>query len=244
MEAAIGRERATIDRLHAELAVMAQLIARAKITAQPGAVKPATLDIAALLDEFEQRVDVMLEIGGRSRRKDAPAQDHARATARAAQAPAVAAPAQPSPPDPQGVPTVSGVVSRLARASDAPCSEAGSPAAAEAGRSNVSIMEAMVQALSALDAENQRAIPAAASMPQSEPKPRRPIMPDNELVIGRTPVKTVSIPSPETGMTAEPHPDPAASARNTSGQGQSAQRPDPLAPINALSAEEKIALFS
>ena len=64
MEAAIGRERSTVDRLHAEVAALQQIIARAKIAAQRDAVKPdakveGAFDVAALLDELEHRIDAM-----------------------------------------------------------------------------------------------------------------------------------------------------------------------------------------
>jgi hypothetical protein len=73
MEAALRRERVALDRLYAELAAMAQTIAQAKIAVQPGAVKPdaqgAAIEVAALLDELEHRVDAMLEVGGRFSRE-------------------------------------------------------------------------------------------------------------------------------------------------------------------------------
>jgi hypothetical protein len=228
MDAAIQHERATLDRLHTELKALAQTIARAKIAVRAGAVKvdaltgSARLDVAGLLDELEHRVDAMLEIGNHSGRNRAPAQDHAPLDRPAAER-ATDEPAKPRPHiAPDRVPTVSEVVSRLGREDDhqddEPRKSAGAPAP-QVGRTDASMLEAMVQALSALDAENHgSAAPAPAPAPPPvPPRPKKPVIPENELT---------------------PAPAP------TSKEPLSDKRPDPLAPLNAMSAAEKLALFS
>jgi len=56
MQAAVRDERDMVGRLRSSLGEMAQAIARAKAQADTG--------IAGLLDEFEHRVDAMLEMAG------------------------------------------------------------------------------------------------------------------------------------------------------------------------------------
>jgi hypothetical protein len=76
------------------------------------------------------------------------------------------------------------------------------------------MLEAMVQALSALDAENHgAAAPARAPAPQ----PKKPVIPENELRSAASPISKEAL---------------------------SDKRPDPLAPLDAMSAAEKLALFS
>jgi hypothetical protein len=223
MEATIGRGRGTLDRLCAELAALAQTIARTKIAMRSGGVKSGgTPAVAALLDEIEHRVDAMLEIGGRPRAQDAPARDQSAPVPPAPDARTVETPEPSVRVAPARVPTVSDVVWRLGRADEQPREGAEAPRIAAAAR-DVFVMDAMVQALSALDAGTSRgaAAPAGKPEPKSNPASRagNPVMPDNEL--RSAPART-----PATGH-APPGP-----------------RPDPLAPLHAMSAAEKIALFS
>lgn len=223
MEAAIGRGRGTLDRLHAELAAMAQTIAQAKIAMQPGAVKPgaadggALLDVAALLDELEHRVDAMLEIGGHVRPKEPPQ----------ARGLALAELLRPGP-QVDGIP------------------EAGYPVAAQSA--SAPMLEAMVLALSALDVVNQQAAEprpaeeasrpaeeaaqeaAQEATPEVAPARQEParavagrtpapaaasILPENELLTSFTRMEAFPIPPPETGTAVifEPRqPGPAANS--------------------------------
>jgi hypothetical protein len=263
MEAAMRSERVTLDCLHAELAAMAKAIAQAKIAVQPGAVKPgaadggAALDVAALLDELQHRVDVMLEIGGRFSRGRAPADDQVVAAPPGRDAPEEIVeppPAVDKPlpqPDVEGVPTVSGVVSRLGRAGGEPAADA-SLSGDGAGRPpSAAILEAMVLALSALDpvgdgeTETPAAAPAAAPAavpavtPAAEPFANgfAPASEETGTTVSFAPWPPESVPIPFDS--AEPHPGPRPDEA-----APSAMRPDPLARLKAMSAEERIALFS
>jgi hypothetical protein len=274
MEAAIGRERATLDRLRVELAAMAQTIAQAKIAVQPRAVKPdaaagdAPLDVAALLDELEHRVDAMLEIGGRRTLEPAPEQ-HSLVKPHVAEAPAgevlqprlpaewpaaaghtvTAASPPPAPAEPDRVPTVSDVVSRLGRASHAAREESDSPAAdtGTSAATNVSMLEAMVLALSALDVVDRReaeapvAEAAAAAREHQSPETEAPDAVAMAASRARLPEVDLVPPAPQSlglSAVAGAAPDPADHVAG------SVLPADPLAPVNAMSAEEKIALFS
>jgi hypothetical protein len=227
MEAAIGRERSTLDRLRAELAALAEMIAEAKIAVHRRAVKPdaaAALDVTALLDELEHRVDAMLELGGHSRKQPMILDE-------------------PSSAEPDRVPTVSGVVSRLGRGGDEPIEET-AQLAAEAGErdtSSASMLEAMVLALSALDVVNQPTGQASAAEAAERPAAMpsaKPILPENELLTavarseGLPPPAPAAVPAP-LPEPPKPHDKPPAAAR-----------PDPLAPLKAMTDAEKIALFS
>jgi hypothetical protein len=152
METAIRSERVALDRLQTELGEMAAAIAQAKSAMPSSATEPdaATggrpVDLAALLDELEHRVDAMLDIAGGGSQTA-----RADSASRAAIEPApsdvasrhVEAPFEPGDsyllygsggdnpfadhesepasqaPESDRVPTVSGVVSRLGRSHDA-----------------------------------------------------------------------------------------------------------------------------
>jgi hypothetical protein len=294
MEAALRSERVTLDRLHAELVAMAQAIAQAKIAVQSGAVKPgaadgsAGLDVAALLDQLQQRVDMVLEIGARLRRhrspaddqdgtglpnRDArteivetpPAADEPPAGAAAVATPPPEPPTPPLPPGPDQVPTVTGVVSRLGRAGEEPAEDPGSSEddIGRSGAPSVAALEAMVLALSALDATGDtEATPfangftPAPEAARAAPTPGKPAPPANEPLAIFTRMESLPIPPQETGEAVvfaprPPEPVPETPAKTSTvaepapgGAAAPAVRRDPLARLNAMSAEEKIALFS
>ena len=114
IEAVVRDERAALGGLRTSLGDMAQAIARAKTVADSETA-------AAMLDEFEHRVDAMIEIaGGSAVRPSAAMPEPAEAIQRRlrnSQTPAA---------EPDQVPTVSGVVLRLG-----PGDEAAPQAAAE-----------------------------------------------------------------------------------------------------------------
>ena len=114
-------ERAALASLRTSLGEMAQAIARAKAVAD-------SENAAAMLDEFEHRVDAMIEIAG-------------------------GAPAAEQAAEPDQVPTVSDVVLRLGPADTAPepaVADAAPPADTGGGKGpTVAMLTAMVQALSA-----------------------------------------------------------------------------------------------
>jgi len=265
MEAAMRSERVTLDCLHAELAAMAKAIAQAKIAVQPGAVKPgaadgsAALDVAALLDELQHRVDVMLEIGGRFSRGRAPADDQVVAAPPGRDTPEEIVEPPPAvdkllpQPDVEGVPTVSGVVSQLGRTGGEPAGDTSS-SGDDAGRNappSAAILEAMVLALSALDAvgDGETETPAAAptAAPAAAPAVTAAAEPfangfaraseETGTAVSFAPWPPESAPIPFDS--AEPHPGPRPDEAALS-----ALRPDPLARLKAMSAEERIALFS
>ena len=243
MEAAIGRERSTVDRLRTELAAFQQIIIQAKIAVQGGAVKPdakiegAVLDVAALLDELEHRVDAMLEIGGGRGLREMTRDD------------------QPSIPEADRVPTVSGVVLRLGTEGDDPAASAVGDTGQRDG-SSASMLEAMVLALSALDVLNPREIamhhagqdeqhaPRANQSAQTEdalkPMLAKAILPENEL--------TGAVARPEAFWSSPPRPaaglPPVVEPHKPGDKLPAVARPDPLAPLKAMTAAEKIALFS
>jgi hypothetical protein len=229
MEAAIGRERSTLERLRGELAALAQIIAEAKIAVHRRAVKPdaaAALDVTALLDELEHRVDAMLELGGHSRTQPMTRDE-------------------PSSIEPDRVPTVSGVVSRLGRGGDEPIEET-AQLAAEAGErdgSSASMLEAMVLALSALDVVNQPTgqAPAAEAAERPAVMPSaRAILPENELLTAVAQSEGFLNPPPAPAAVPAPLPEPP----KPHDKPPAAARPDPLAPLKAMTDAEKIALFS
>jgi hypothetical protein len=246
MEAAIGREHSTVDRLRTELAALQQTLAQAKIAVQQDAVKPAAkiegtvFDVAALLDELVHRVDAMLEIGGGRGRKEMTRDE------------------RPSIPEPDRVPTVSGVVLRLGREGDDAKETA--PAVGGDGErdaSSTSMLEAMVLALSVLDilnpreaarhpaGQDERHAPPANQSAQTgggahRPMPAKAILPENELTaaVARPDAFWTSPPGPAAGLSpvVEPH--------KPGDKPPTIACPDPLAPLQAMTAAEKIALFS
>ena len=155
MEAAVREDRAALRQLRASLLDMAQAIAGAKHVADSEAAP-------AMLDEFEHRVDAMIEIAG----------------GRAAEAQQEAAEADK-------VPTVSGVVSQFGPAEPS-AAEAPQPAEATGEQSpatasstvaspTVAMLTAMVEALSAAIQAPAQEAPAAETPapppPESNPEP-------------------------------------------------------------------------
>jgi len=93
MQAALGHDGDTLERLRAGLADLALAVARAKaLEIEPEAAAPGKLDVAALLNEFEARVAGLIAL------VDVPVQNAA---------------------EDDAVPTVSHVVSRLGRGEEA-----------------------------------------------------------------------------------------------------------------------------
>ena len=140
LESAVQDERAVLDRLRVALRDMAQTIAMAKALADSETA-------AALLDEFEHRIDAMIEIAGG-------------APEAAEVAPVAVAEAHAEPPAPEAeppaaehdeVPTVTGVVSRLGPDRD-PFNEAVVNAlhaaeGADQHAPSVAMLKAMVEAM-------------------------------------------------------------------------------------------------
>jgi hypothetical protein len=218
MVAAIRGERATLDLLLTALGEMADAIAQAKSAMQPRVAGPADagIDLAALLDELEHRVDGMLDIvnGGAP-----PAQRHAPPMPAAIQPPQAGDASRPAIGSMQGdrVPTVSGVVSRLGRGQDAPATDSDTGAAAhgagDADVPTVSMLEAMVEAL---NASVPATVPDAESTPQADEAPTQAleasfeltaplsfpgdrIVPESELLAGFAELVAMPIPPPEVG---------------------------------------------
>jgi hypothetical protein len=194
-------EQAALKRLRAALADMAQAIANAKTVADSETA-------AAMLDEFEHRVDAMIELAGGSA---------VAAEVAAMPEPAEAIPAEASEPaaapaaDSDQVPTVSGVVLRLGPGDEAPPQAAEEPAppdelAADQGPT-VAMLTAMVEALSA-----SIQTPATVEAPAAEPA----ALPDNAaehetaLLASFERMETRPFPPPEEGTAVIFSPRPMA----------------------------------
>lgn len=148
MEAAIRDERAVLDRLRTGLADMAQAVAQAKAVADSETA-------ALLLDEFEHRIDAMIEIAGGAR-------------------PAAAAPVPPVPPvEPQPVAALADMpiapaAARDQTADDIPASQVIETAAEDdqvptvsgvvsrLGSDHDAFNEAIVRALQSTEADDDR----------------------------------------------------------------------------------------
>ena len=161
--------------------------------------------------------------------------------------------------EPGRMPTVSGVVSRLGRSDNDLAAETAAAVgnAGERDASSASMLEAMVLALSALDVLNPRdadghhagqderhAPPANQSARTGgagvEPLPTKAILPENELIaaVARSEAFWSSPPQPAAGL------PPAIESHKPEDKPLAIVRPDPLAPLKAMTAAEKIALFS
>jgi hypothetical protein len=220
MEAAMRSERTALGRVRVALGEMAGAVAQAKAALHAHAIGPdaaaevAALDVAALLDELEHRLDAMIEIAGGI----APAG-----------APAGHGDAQPAPDDgvepPKDdasetiihsrnrdrVPTVSGVVSRLGRSHEG----FAAPTAVTGDRDvpSVSMLEAMVEALSVSPpaAVETTAAPPAAALPGDA------VMRESDLLAGLAQLEAFPFLPAEEGAAvifsakpeAKPEPEPA-----------------------------------
>jgi hypothetical protein len=214
METTIREERATLGRLRQALGEMARAVARAK-AGWPEPMAIADSNAATLLDELEHHIDTMLEIAGGG-----------------------SAPVQIAEPD--QVPTVSGVVSQLAPLADTQHHDA--PQGSDAGRAGapnddtradasgedaqdvptVSMLKAMVEALNAA---------APSETPEAHAK----------MEAARSGESDVG----EANPVAAPQTAPAEPSESTPDQPQAENAPrDPLAPLRAMSEDERIALFS
>jgi hypothetical protein len=232
MQAAVRDERDMVGRLRSSLGEMAQAIARAKAQADTG--------IAGLLDEFEHRVDAMLEMAGGwpepaaavpsdvattpSANEAARTQDTQGEDAPAAQAEITETLAAPTAASDQ-VPTVSSVVLLLG-SSRPPSDSAPDPAVAEASQSDesagnqgptVAMLTAMVEALSASIPAPEPEPQAAAEFtpPVPEPQPAAEFAPP---VLELEPVAEAAPPAPEPVAIAEfapPAPPPVTTVQET-----------------------------
>lgn len=194
VEAAVRDGREVLIRLRGCLDEMAQAIVQAKASAD----SPAA---TSLLNEFEHRIDVMIEIaGGEVRRAAAAEQPVAEAAA--------VSEAQDTADEPTEVPTVSGVVSRLGASGETPPPAADTSEGSDNGlvdSSNVAKLAAMVQAL-------------RDSMPPEEPQAEA--APETAAVQENTSSAEAASPTPQSAEPAPPSeqvtdaqpPDQAAAA--------------------------------
>ena len=184
IEAAAQSERAALDRLRTSLGDMAETIAKAKAVADSETA-------AALLDEFEHRVDAMIEIAGGpvpAARADAPPE----AIAEPSLAPA---PLDGPAAEADQVPTVSGVVSRL-------------------GPDRDPFNEAVVNALHSADAPSGQG-PTVAMLTAMVAALTVPAPPDAQEPEASEPEAASEVPPPvEVAQIAEAPPPDAASAAN------------------------------
>ena len=201
-------EQATLERLRTALADMAQAIARAKTVADSEAA-------AAMLDEFEHRVDAMIELaGGSAAAAEAAAMPE---PAKAEALPAEASEQAEAPAaDPDQVPTVSGVVLRLGPGDEAPAAtdEPAPPAEAAADQGpTVAMLTAMVEALSAsIEAPAALEAPEAIEAPAAEPAalPNNAAEHETALLASFERMETRPFPPPEVGTAVIFSPRPAA----------------------------------
>ena len=151
IEAAARDQGAVLGRLRSALGDMAQAIANAKTVADSETA-------AAMLDEFEHRVDAMIEIAGGAPVTN-PAVPEARIAAAAAES--------------DQVPTVSGVVLRLGPGEALPepaIAQTAQPADAAGDKApTVAMLTAMVEALSASIQEPEPQVVAPAAAPAALP---------------------------------------------------------------------------
>jgi hypothetical protein len=208
IETVVRDERAAFGRLRTALLDMAQAIARAKAVADSETA-------AAMLDEFEHRVDAMIEIAG-----GAPAE------AAAPVPPPVTEPAAQAP-ESNEVPTVSGVVLRLGPGDAAPAAataDAPQPAEEAADKGpTVAMLTAMVEALNAsMPAPEPAAEPPpvlqVAPEPWAEPAPAATTAHETALLASLEQMGVRPFPPPEEGTAviftpkSEPEPLPESPA--------------------------------
>jgi hypothetical protein len=220
MVATIRGEQTVLDRLRAALDEAADAIARAKSALPNDEAAAPALDVAALLDELEHRIDAMLDIADGepqvTQAMAAPAEAPGISEAEPVQSAveALHAESAPEPSNNERVPTVSGVVLQLGLVQDAdtvPDAAAIDGAQGEAV-TTVSMLEAMVEALSATVPETAAAAqPAAADTAPGEPQETvselaepmtffgDPIVPERELLANFAELEAVAIPPPEVG---------------------------------------------
>jgi hypothetical protein len=163
IETVVRDERAALASLRASLGEMAQAIARAKAVAD-------SENAAAMLDEFEHRVDAMIGIAGGTPETEAPATESI----------------PESPTESNQVPTVSGVVLRLGPgdAAPEPAAVETEPPAETVGDKGptVAMLTAMVEALSASiqtpAQEPEAEVTAAALEAMESPPPAMEMAPE------------------------------------------------------------------
>ena len=212
LETAVRDGREVLARLRACLADMASAIVKAKAMADT----PAAM---SLLNEFEHRIDVMLEIAGGDANRIAPATEAATAASEQDEAAA----------EPTEVPTVSGVVSRLgAGHGDTPSTAADTPKASDRGlvdASNVAMLTAMVQALRdsmPSDAPETATAPETSAAPENAGAPEAAAEPETaspQPIEATSPApQEAGAPPPDHATTAavsaepKPEPDPASAS--------------------------------
>jgi hypothetical protein len=224
---------------------------------------------AALLDELQLRIDCMQELAGvpfvpgsatapaaaLEPLPESPAAETQDQRDAAAGAPAVDE-AVPSVPAVRGrVPTVSDVVSRLGRTSEAPTPSAHPDETTplrEGARDvpTVSMLEAMVEALtaSASEAVSDNTSGAAVGI-ETEGDPATFLFEseaEHEMLSDPAEFLLEPEPTPQATTSAPPQPEvtPAEQQGEPQSEAPAAAPADPLAPLKAMSPEEKIALFS
>jgi hypothetical protein len=232
IEAVVRDERAALVALRAALRDMAQAIARAKAVSD-------SENSAAMLDEFEHRVDAMIGIAGAAAAADSGA------TAKPPPQRQLTAPAAEAAAEADRVPTVSGVVQRLEPDENAPPPMlAGSQSAADrrAGQGpSVAMLTAMVEALSAsIETPRAEATPEPGGTPVLEAAPAPAPVPAPALGLGlgaeAAPVELPLWP-PAAEAPAITEPQPAA-------EPETMAEPTPAAPATEPTAEESTLLAS
>jgi hypothetical protein len=203
IEAVVRDERAALASLRASLAEMAQAIARAKAVAD-------SENAAAMLDEFEHRVDAMIGIAGGTPEAGPPA----------------AEPATQPVAESDQVPTVSGVVLRLGPGDAAPEPAAAEtePPAENAGDKGptVAMLTAMVEALSASiqtpGPEPEADVAALASQASEPPTEALELAP--ELTAAPLETEATATTTPEAEPVAQAEAEPVAEAEPSSPPGE------------------------
>jgi hypothetical protein len=185
MEAAVRGDRLALGRLREALRGMAKSIARAKAAlpahrSDNASAGDTAHDIAILLDEFEHRVDAMIEIAGGDMRTGEISAAGVEAAEQAF------------------VPTVSQVVSRLGRSQDQADDEASAAQAYTRSGSDqvptVSMLQAMVEALgsSPQEAASDAETPAPSDLDIDAP-PAEPVEPMPEPMSEAIPADAIDL---------------------------------------------------
>jgi hypothetical protein len=222
MQRAELHARLSLIRLRSGLGEMALAVGRAKAKAASTDEKERKIDTAALLDEFEHRIDAMLEIaGGKVAAKPAAAEPAAPKPVAPEPAAALAEPEQaatdtPTAPEPvaeapaadaEQVPTISGVVSGIE--SGPPAEPVPSPrdaalAAAAAGPT-VEMLRSLVQALNA----SIPAQPIAAEPPAAETLATAASVADTAPEVAQ---EAAAVPQAVAAVAESPAPEPVQDA--------------------------------
>ena len=212
ISAAIVNERARLDRVQAGLGEIADIIAATKATVR---LAPGSNDTVLLLDELEHRVDAMMEIAGHAiataaQPKNQPKKNEAQGALiddEYLRADGMPEP-QPQSAENDRVPTVSGVVLRMARGHEVFPPD---PGIAEAAHSkgdvdrSASILQSMVEAMNVSILATSPKAETAAGTAEAERGRGRVWLPANDF---GEPVANIE------PLAADPIPLPAAAAVN------------------------------